>query len=160
MTDINAEHLPDAGFWYTSLGKDDPIIRVRHEQCSVEEAYPATFSLPGMRDAYRAAHPAPDPALAVVIKSDRHEDAFWYAFTATGGLPWTPESGCFEGGVWNAYLDLQYAGLLTADPDSDVKRYDHERERYCTVRAKYRPTAAAVDLLPKLQAYRKDFPNV
>lgn len=154
MTDINAEHLPDAGFWYTSLGKDDPIIRVRHEQCSVEEAYPSSFSLPEMRDAYRTAHPAPDPALAVVLKSEDHELAFWNAFHENGGYPRTPESECYTEETWAAYLELQAAGLLKRDPDADITRNGKWE------RAKYRPTAAAVDLFPKLQAYRKDFPNV
>ena len=159
MTDINAEHLPDAGFWYTSLGKDDPIIRVRHEQCSVEEAYPATLSLPEMRDAYRAAHPAPNPALAVVLKAEHYEDAFQSAFRENGGLPWTVESGCYEEHIWTAYLELQAAGLLKRDPDSDIYHEGPLGNRTWE-RAKYRPTAAATDLFPKLQAYRKDFPNV
>lgn len=157
MTDINAEHLPDAGFWYTSLGEDDPIIRVRHEQCAVEEAYPATFSLPEMRDAYRAAHPDANPALAVVLKTEEHESAFWNAFMADGGLPWAPESGFVSKHILDAYGDLEAAGLLVRDPQGDVySNREPERRK----RMKYRPTAAATDLFPKLQAYRKDFPNV
>ena len=152
---MDAEHLPLDGFWFSARGVGlEAYLLVRHDDCEAIERYPLSMPTSAIRQAYREAHPAPDPELAIVLKSEAHELAFWNAFHEKGGYPRTPESECYEEETWVAYLELQAAGLLRRDPDSDVTRHGRWE------RAKYRPTASAEALLPKLEAYRKDFPNV
>lgn len=91
---------------------------------------------------------------SLVLRSEHHESALWNADHPNGGYPYAPGHEHHEDYIWQAYTDLENAGLLRrAGSDFDIFRNG------CLCRIKFLLTEDGQIALDQLKAFRDTNPE-